>query len=133
MANHCRPKTLFCRKSHLAINLGERLVCKIRSIFRIFLHDGFEVSLVRHKSRKLSLNRCECIGACFSYGKFEISVAVSLKFAFCFLVALSREAGINRHQIVDPILALGTLYDGIAVGHGALELAYDIIASSSAP
>ena len=59
--------------------------------------------------------------------RFEIAVPLAFKFLFDLVEGFAGHTGIDAHQVVDTILALGVAHTGFAVRYGALEFAHDVV------
>ena len=63
----------------------------------------------------------------FSDSGLEIAVALAFEFAFDLVEGTAGDCGINPHQVVYTVLALGIAHAGVAVRHRALEFAHDVL------
>ena len=61
----------------------------------------------------------------FADSRFEIAVALAVKVMLDLLIAQSRDCGVDGHQVVDAVLALGIAHLRFTVGDRALELLHD--------
>ena len=59
--------------------------------------------------------------------RLELAVALVCELRFDLLKAQARAGGVDRHQVVDAVLALGVADAGLGVGDGALEFAHNIV------
>ena len=87
-----------------------------------------QLCLVGHEALELLLDGCQRVGADLAHGHLEVAVALALELALDVLDGLTRKDGVDGHEVVDAVLALGVLHAGVGVGDGALELTDDGVA-----
>ena len=74
------------------------------------------------------MHRGKRTGDRLSDRQLEVAVAASGKLRFDLRVGLAGEGGIDRHEVVDPVLALSAADLCPGIGDGAPELSHDIVA-----
>ena len=110
-------------KAQLLLHLGKGLARVVGCLVSALLHLCLKGCLVAHQLGKARLNGSQSIGSDLTDRQLKVAVALAVKLALDLGKVLAGKAGVDGHQVVDAVLALGKAHAGIGVGHGTAELA----------
>ena len=115
-------------KAHLFIDLAQGLVRKVGGALRAGLVDAFEISLVAQQVLRFLTDRAHQLHDSLADGGLEHAVALIGKFGLRLGQRFAGRGAVDGQQVRDAGLVLAVVTDGgLAVGHGALEFAHDIL------
>ena len=118
---------LFEQEADALFHFRQRLVRDVGRALGAFAHLLLEVGAVVHDALEVLAYGAQLLGHGLADGQFEVAVAFACELRRDCVHTLARDGAVDRHEVVDAILAFAVADLGLAVRDGALEFLDDDI------